>query len=75
MSFLDLKIKSLLNENNNKREEIRKIVRDIISIFKKNESKSCCPRLTHTLWASDLPPNIHPATIRVSAVNTPKGVD
>ena len=36
MSFLDLKIKSLLNENNNKREEIRKIVRDIISIFKKN---------------------------------------
>jgi hypothetical protein len=37
MSFLDLKIKSLLNENNNKREEIRKIVRDIISIFKKND--------------------------------------
>jgi hypothetical protein len=36
MSFLDLKIESLLNENNNKREEIRKIVRDIISIFKKN---------------------------------------
>jgi hypothetical protein len=37
MSFLDLKIKSLLNENNNKREEIRKIVRDIISIFKKKD--------------------------------------
>lgn len=37
MSFLDLKIKSLLNENNNKKEEIRKIVRDIISIFKKND--------------------------------------
>ena len=37
MSFLDLKIKSLLNENNNKREEIRKIVRDIILIFKKND--------------------------------------
>ena len=37
MGFLDLKIKSLLNENNNKREEIRKIVRDIISIFKKND--------------------------------------
>ena len=36
MSFLDLKIKSLLNENNNKREEIRKIVRDVISVFKKN---------------------------------------
>ena len=37
MSFLDLKIKSLLNENNNKREEIRKIVRDVISVFKKND--------------------------------------
>ena len=37
MNFLDLKIKSLLTENNNKREEIRKIVRDIISIFKKND--------------------------------------
>ena len=37
MGFLDLKIKSLLNENNNKREEIRKIVRDVISVFKKND--------------------------------------
>ena len=27
------------------------------------------------LGADDLPPNIHPAAVRVSAVNTPKGVD
>ena len=37
MDFLDLKIKSLLNENNNKRREVRTIVKDIVSIFKKND--------------------------------------
>jgi hypothetical protein len=37
MNFLDLKIKSLLNENNNKRREVRTIVKDIVSIFKKND--------------------------------------
>ena len=37
MNFLDLKIRSLLNEDNNKREEIRTIVRDIITIFKNND--------------------------------------
>ena len=37
MNFLDLKIKSLLREDNNKREEIRTIVRDIVSIFKNND--------------------------------------
>ena len=37
MSFLDLKIKSLLNENNNRREEIRSIVKDVITIFKGND--------------------------------------
>jgi hypothetical protein len=37
MNFLDLKIKSLLNEDNNKREEIRTIVRHIVSIFKNND--------------------------------------
>ena len=37
MNFLDLKIKSLLNEDNNKRQEIRTIVKDIISIFKNND--------------------------------------
>ena len=37
MNFLDLKIKSLLKEDNNKREEIRKVVRDILSVFKDND--------------------------------------
>jgi hypothetical protein len=37
MDFLDLKIRSLLKEDNNKREEIRTIVRDIITIFKNND--------------------------------------
>ena len=37
MSFLELKIKSLLNENNNRREEIRSIVKDVITIFKGND--------------------------------------
>ncbi len=31
--------------------------------------------LTNSAGGLDLPPNIHPATIRVSAFNTPKGVD
>jgi len=37
MNFLDLKIKSLLKEDNNRREEIRSIVRDVITIFKGND--------------------------------------
>ena len=37
MNFLDLKIKSLLKEDNNRREEIRKVVRDILSVFKDND--------------------------------------
>jgi hypothetical protein len=37
MDFLDLKIKSLLKEDNNRREEIRKVVRDILSVFKDND--------------------------------------
>jgi hypothetical protein len=37
MDFLDLKIKLLLKEDNNRREEIRTIVRDVISIFKAND--------------------------------------
>ena len=37
MNFLDLKIKSLLKEDNNKREEIRRVVRDILSVFKDND--------------------------------------